>query len=276
MLSVNHRHLRKAFTLIELLVVISIISLLVSMMLPALRAARESANNMKCMNNLRTIGTFTEVYLSDNRQVYFMTHGNTLQNTYRALVADWATMRWTTGLAVKYGLPGPNYMCPTRVGIEHRTAAEARDFWSGDMRRHNYPVGINSLTPSDMPAWSRPSYGMNTEMPFKRQADVLRPSQLLLFSESRNAGMELNSASYGCSWVGSVSGNYSLLSVHSGESTVNILWGDGHVAPKKALASGSAGYATYYQSSVLGNKNTSAKVISGNGYWNPWVPNGNN
>lgn len=54
-----------AFTLIELLVVISIISLLISILLPALGAARKRAQMMQCLSNHRTIGTSVLMYLDD-------------------------------------------------------------------------------------------------------------------------------------------------------------------------------------------------------------------
>jgi len=55
------------FSLVELLMVISILSLLVTMLLPSLMNARRLAQKVICLNNMRSVGSAAMLYAADNK-----------------------------------------------------------------------------------------------------------------------------------------------------------------------------------------------------------------
>lgn len=67
------------FTLVELLVVISIISLLIALLLPALAMAKQDANSISCSARLRSMGQLTAEYAQ----------------TYRGMLPPGSVSAWT-------------------------------------------------------------------------------------------------------------------------------------------------------------------------------------
>jgi prepilin-type N-terminal cleavage/methylation domain-containing protein/prepilin-type processing-associated H-X9-DG protein len=77
-----------AFTLIELLVVISIIALLVSILLPALASARNSANMMKCLNQQKQITIAVYGYMADFKD-YLPPAYSRVNRPYNEIIAQY-------------------------------------------------------------------------------------------------------------------------------------------------------------------------------------------
>ena len=71
----QNKKIINGFTLIELLVVISIIALLLSILMPSLRKARDQAKDVVCKSNIKAQGLVFQTYTADNNG-YFPTHIN--------------------------------------------------------------------------------------------------------------------------------------------------------------------------------------------------------
>ena len=124
----GHRPLRRArlgFTLIELLVVISIVALLIAMLLPALKKAKETARRAVCLSNIRQISNGMHVYANENDGRFPPVHADAgpgglpalrLPRTYPGFEIDgW----YGPGLLYKLEiLPDPRiFYCPSQTSL---------------------------------------------------------------------------------------------------------------------------------------------------------------
>lgn len=136
----HHRHRflsHRAFTLVELLVVIGVIAMLISILLPALGRARESAKTVTCASNLRQVGIALQLYAAGNRDA--MPAWCAWVNWPRGSdpLNEDPNPAWTEQLAPYFVSPdSPVYDCPA-FPIEARHNYFISGRWAGAMGRRN-------------------------------------------------------------------------------------------------------------------------------------------
>lgn len=128
------------FTLIELLVVVAIISVLATILLPALSRTKATAKNIACVNNLRQLGVATANYSSDYDG--FMPAwagdaytGNTMAKRWEYFSPTLSVSHVSYGLANAYietGLLTPDALyCPDKQRVINDTVKGHGEFGGG-------------------------------------------------------------------------------------------------------------------------------------------------
>ncbi|MBA7673173.1 hypothetical protein ES703_81361 [subsurface metagenome] len=101
---------RKGFTLIELLVVIAIIALLMAILMPALKKAKDQARVVVCQSNLKQWGLSYAMYCDDNNGRFFSGEFNGTR--YDPVIGDMGSGRYWRLCMKPYSRDKKIWLCP--------------------------------------------------------------------------------------------------------------------------------------------------------------------
>lgn len=93
---------RRAFTLIELLIVIAIIAILAALMFPVFSRAKQRAQGIQCVSNLRQMTTAWQVYTDENNNHY--APNGCMGHNHLTVGEDGDNPSWVAGMLTVSGL----------------------------------------------------------------------------------------------------------------------------------------------------------------------------
>ena len=147
-------HNRRPFTLIELLVVVAIIAILASLILPALKGARERVKSIYCMNNEKQMATAFLSYCGEwDGWLPSSMCTSSPWGSWSYLIAPYLGMEWSSTSGSFPSSGQPVFYCPSADRYKIDTAIGGNLLWnlSYGYNRHFYetakiPCRISSIT----------------------------------------------------------------------------------------------------------------------------------
>lgn len=217
------RHIQRGarhFTIVELLVVISIIAVLASLLLPALKASKEKARSIQCMGNLRQIGNGMSMYINDYNG-WIPHSGDAYQDkaagsnlNWKSLLAQYANCR-ATPYALEHGI----FNCPAQ-----RQTANCSAAWGWNTFYGGYGWNVANLGWRD----ADEAAGPDIWVAWVNSAKLEQPSATIAAGDTSDYSASDATNSYSVFYLYGDKGSTRLAYRHN--TGGNYLWCDGHVS----------------------------------------------
>lgn len=208
---------REGFTLVELLVVITIIIILAAILFPVFARAREKAQQTKCMNNMKQMGSAIALYEDDyDNPMPF----NVMCNNIRA--DGFTLFSW------EYQYFWKDLMEPYVKQLKNGQYAGQLEEWEGELYKcPSAPIEEFTLAYTAMRTYGYNGY-FNKSVTY---ANFKFPSSTLRITEGCTYDPDdPNAIKNGGSWWAPMPGLGGVRAPGWHNGMNNVLWGDGHVS----------------------------------------------
>lgn len=222
----------KPFSLIELLVVIAIIAILASMLMPALKKAKDVSYKIACKNNLKQVSTGFNMYLGDYSD--WIPSGKTGGSS----AAEYTAEYFWFGKLNEY-LKKEKIFTDCREKVRPETRGVFKSIYGYECAWYYYSVLAYGAVTGIIPGESTPH----------KISELTMPSAKILFGDSKDITQNPNAR--GCYLGFNKSTNYYPDFRHL--KAANFVYGDGHINDRKETMEGTA--LSYWASFYLKSDN---------------------